>query len=269
MIKINRNRKDENGNPIRPNDEWFEKARDETDIAIREQGNHKAKATIYGHPQVRMALEKLFYDKCAYCETKVTARSDWDVEHFRPKGRVAENDNHDGYYWLAYNWENFYLSCTHCNQRRKDKPRWGDLRQAGAGGKMGQFPLEDETTRAMSPQDDTNQEQVLLLDPCSDDPEEHLCFDLKGQIIRVNNSRKSAVSIEVFSLWQRRLCDFRREKVEEVVGLLSLKNKCENEDKMEVVQHLNNHLERFLLADNCQYAAVARAVVNDPDVFGL
>ncbi len=156
MIYINRIRNDENGVPIRPPDKWFELAEAETAKAIREKKNHNANKNIYAHDLVRAALAKLFYDKCAYCYSEITATDDWDVEHFRPKGRVAERSAHPGYYWLTYNWKNLYTSCTHCNQRRKDKPRWGDLRYARAGGKMDQFPLEDETTRAMSHEENIN-----------------------------------------------------------------------------------------------------------------
>jgi uncharacterized protein (TIGR02646 family) len=269
MIRIDRNRIDENGYPIRPDQKWFDDAREATSLAIREGENHEAKASIYGHIDVRIALEELFHDKCAYCETKMVADSDWDVEHFRPKGRVAENDQHPGYYWLAYTWDNLYPSCTHCNQRRKDKPRWGDLTQAGAGGKMDQFPLEDETTRAMSPQDDINRELTLLLDPCFDNPEQHLSFDPKGQIIKANNSQKGKVSMEVFHLKRRRLRDARRDKIEEIVDLVKLIRKCESEDRGEALQDFNNHLQKYHLANNCEYAAVARSVVNDPDAFGL
>ncbi len=56
---------------------------------------------------------------CAYC-SKELDRGDWgDVEHFRPKGRVHEAPEHGGYWWLAYAFSNYLLSCGYCNSSRK------------------------------------------------------------------------------------------------------------------------------------------------------
>lgn len=88
------------------------------------------------------------YSKCAYCETKLEASAiQWDLEHFRPKSEVAEwelpeRGSHDlvmrhfrpkpggtrweyhiptgpamsdGYYLLAYDLENYAVSCKTCN----------------------------------------------------------------------------------------------------------------------------------------------------------
>src|SRR5713101_4807105 len=100
MIYVERDQTDANGVNIRPNDAWFELAVNATATAIEEKSEHEADKAIYAHAEVRKALERLFYDKCAYCESKMTATADWDVDHFRPKGRVAECEDHPGYYWL-------------------------------------------------------------------------------------------------------------------------------------------------------------------------
>ena len=43
-----------------------------------------------------------------------------DVEHFRPKAEVKEaGENHQGYWWLAYSWENLLIACKTCNQEYK------------------------------------------------------------------------------------------------------------------------------------------------------
>ena len=182
MIFIERNQTDEDGNPIRPNTDWFGNAADTTADAIAEAENHEVNEGFYKAPTVRVALEKLFNDKCAYCEWKPTGGSDWDVEHFRPKGNVFENEEHPGYYWLAYTWENLYLSCMHCNQNRKDKPRWNDDITGETQGKMDQFPIDDEADRAFTPDDDLSTEHTYLIDPCSENPEDYLGFDATGQI---------------------------------------------------------------------------------------
>lgn len=100
MIFIERHRSDEDGVLIAPTSEWFEIARSDRDAAIDEGPAHEVR-TSYKHESVRRALEKLFHDKCAYCESSTLAGADWDVEHYRPKGRVAERPDHPGYYWLA------------------------------------------------------------------------------------------------------------------------------------------------------------------------
>ena len=153
MIHIDRDRADEQGRPIRPGASWFARAARGRERAAAEAGAHEADPGIYADDWVKAALEELFHRKCAYCEAPIGAEADWNVEHFRPKGRVAERHGHPGYYWLAYEWLNLYPVCEHCNQRRKDRPLWGDLQFAEAGGKQDQFPLEDEATRAMAPGD--------------------------------------------------------------------------------------------------------------------
>lgn len=270
MIHINRNQNDKNGNPIRPPIGWFENAEDATNHAIREQGDHEADEKIYGHDLVRAALEKLFYHKCAYCRSDMTAVSDWNVEHFRPKGRVAERSDHPGYYWLTYNWENLYPACTFCNQRRRDKPIWGDLKYATTGGKLDQFPLEDEDTRAMSHHDDINQEKILLIDPCNDNPEEYLSYDIKGQIYALNDNSRGEATINICNLKRRRLRDRREDIIKATVDFLNLLHKQESMvGNNSLIQEFMDWLNLHLLDDNCEYAGVARAVVNDPDAFGV
>lgn len=269
MIYIRRHREDENGSLIEPPQEWFESAQTATEIAIREKRNHDVDEDIYGHVHVRAALEKLFHDKCAYCESKMTAVADWNVEHFRPKGRVAEREEHAGYYWLVYDWNNLYPSCIPCNQRRKDKPRWGDLRYAGAGGKMDQFPLEDENTRAMSEEDDISQERLLLIDPCNDNPEDHLTYDIHGHISALDRNLRGRATIKVCNLRRRRLRDGRRDRINATAELLQVLRKVESSQDDIVASALKGFLQSHLLAAGCEYAGAGRAVENDPDAFGV
>jgi uncharacterized protein (TIGR02646 family) len=263
LIHIERDRTDEQGWPIWPDDAWFKKA------ATSPANADEVDPAIYADDRVKAALEQLFHEKCAYCETKITASADWDVEHFRPKGKVAERPSHSGYYWLAYAWSNLFPSCQHCNQRRKDRPRWGDLRYAGARGKKDQFPLGDEGTRAMGSGDELKREARLLLDPCEDHPEGHLRYTVNGQIVAVAGDQKGTVSIEVFHLARRRLRVARQDVIAATVSNLKLIWKYEAEGRMEVAADFRRLLETFLLADRCQYAGAARAVVRDPEAFGV
>jgi uncharacterized protein (TIGR02646 family) len=57
----------------------------------------------YKCDDIKTALENLYLNKCAYCETR---NEGWDVEHFRPKSI---------YYWLVYSWDNLLFACSTCN----------------------------------------------------------------------------------------------------------------------------------------------------------
>ncbi len=257
MIYVQRDQEDEDGNVIEPNAAWFRRAANATATAITESDEHKVDRAIYAHTEVKKALERLFHDKCAYCESSATATSDWDVEHFRPKGRVAEREDHPGYYWLAYKWQNLYLSCQHCNQSRKDRPRWGDPSELPAGGKADQFPLLDETTRAMGPSDDVSAEHTLLIDPCLSNPEDYLGYDPTGQIFSPNDDPRGGKTIEVFHLRRRRLRDYRRNTMKIVKAVMKLRN-----------INYGAAAEMIALIENQYHAGIARYVAKHPADFG-
>jgi hypothetical protein len=72
-------------------------------------------AAVWGG--LKDGLAKISNSKCWYCETPI-ARDDLVVDHYRPKGRIAEEDDpHEGYWWLALAPSNFRLSCKYCNER--------------------------------------------------------------------------------------------------------------------------------------------------------
>ncbi|RYU92703.1 HNH endonuclease [Emticicia agri] len=75
------------------------------------------------------AKERLFMEsnnKCAYCEASTKIVSPGDVEHFRPKSK---------YWWLAYCYDNYLVSCSVCNSVFKGN----------------KFPLLDETKALIPP----------------------------------------------------------------------------------------------------------------------
>ena len=267
MIYINRNTVDDTGVAINPGDDWFQLASTATETAIEERGNHTADKSVYAHTEVRRALEALFHDKCAYCETKMSASADWDVDHFRPKGRVAERRDHPGYYWLVYSWENLYSSCQHCNQLRKDRPRWADPVELPAQGKADRFPLEDESSRAMSPADRCDDEARLLIDPCSDDPAEYLGYDITGDVLPLDDNSRGKATIRVLHLSRRRLRDARRAIVRAALDLLKLISS--EITTVAARNDLQTFLDNRFKADECEYAAVVRYVENHPSDFGM
>ncbi|MEV7239090.1 hypothetical protein AB0N06_35915 [Streptomyces sp. NPDC051020] len=110
--------------------------------------------------EVKEKLSEASHGKCWYCESKNT-RSDNAVDHYRPKGKVAEDANHSGYWWLAFDYQNYRYACTYCNSRRRH------AESGSAGGKQDHFPLAVGSFRAYGPNDSVDCEEPLLLDPCS------------------------------------------------------------------------------------------------------
>ena len=128
-----------------------------------------------------------------------------DVEHWRPKGMIIEEDGlkvWPGYYWLAANWDNLLPSCIDCNRERYQRlmPN-GELEPLGKGNR---FPLRDPTKQAKAP-DEESGEDPLLLHPCQDDPDEHLEFTVQAVVRpKLQSDRqpspKGRASIDVYAL---------------------------------------------------------------------
>lgn len=156
---------------------------------------------------------KAIFTKCAYCESSYGAVFDGDVEHFRPKGQVSEKSpKTPGYYWLSNDWDNLFLSCQHCNQRRRHV-LFGET-TLEAFGKLDQFPLSDETVRvhghATSLQHEENVR--LLVNPCKDKPEEHFEYEkTEGVIMPV--SEMGRCTVEVCALQRPLLVQERKKQL--------------------------------------------------------
>lgn len=105
--------------------------------------------------------------KCWFSEAK-DCFSHWDVEHFRPKKSAKDLDGteHDGYWWLAFDWRNFRI-CGNAGNRKK-----GTF-----------FPLREGCVRVTAPDDDLRFEDPLLLDPADDHDPTLLSFNVEGRAI--------------------------------------------------------------------------------------
>ncbi|WP_426609875.1 hypothetical protein [Bradyrhizobium sp. McL0616] len=115
--------------------------------------------------ELKWHLFELFHEKCAYCENKPRAGYAGDVEHYRPKGKVDEDENHPGYFWLAYDETNLLPSCSLCNQPRRAKQT--------------RFPVKGAHSREAR---NLAREVPLLLNPYDRklNPFDHLEFDATG-----------------------------------------------------------------------------------------
>ncbi|NVO21232.1 MAG: hypothetical protein HXX13_16135 [Bacteroidetes bacterium] len=188
------------------------------------KNKNKAKITsnIYRDPykdrdEIRSAVEdKLalsYKNKCAYCERLCKA----DIEHYRPKKGV-DNEMHDGYYWLCYEWTNLIPSCEKCNRD---------------GGKHNKFPILGK--RVKNPifknhNSDLNlaknkaynkpliDEVPFLLHPEIDKPEDFFEFEIDHQNIGIrikgiDKNNRGTNTIEICKLNRQILRIERRENV--------------------------------------------------------
>jgi len=139
--------------------------------------------SLYKRETVKSSLKGLLLEKCAYCESILSHSSYGHIEHWRPKAGVTENSNHKGYYWLASTWSNLFWACAVCNSQKY---------------KGNRFPLVDSSKYAMKSTDNLTLEVPLLINPCTDNPDEHIKYDESGFIISITN--KGSKSVEVYGL---------------------------------------------------------------------
>ena len=168
-----------------------------------------AKKTYLGSAQAsrvwRAFYERLpprFKNKCWYCEAR-EIRSDMPVDHFRPKGKVDEDDEHEGYWWLAFDWKNYRCACTFCNSRRNFEET--------QGGKGSRFPIFNEESRATSSVDNYQDENPAILDPCNPDDDRLIWFDADGKPEPIGSADVEQVekvinSTEIFHLDETKIC---------------------------------------------------------------
>lgn len=208
---------------------------------------------VYGHESVKAALMQAQHGKCCFCERKVG--EDGDVEHFRPKGGVCQSRSEPmskpGYYWLAYLWENLFLSCGSCNSRNK----------------RNLFPLIEPANRARTHADSTAREQPLFLSPADDDPETLIGW--RAEIaFAVGGNTRATTTINELGLNRKALRDICRDHLRTLARVMDSmhiaeKLLIENPTDPEVAQ-LNDDLQAWLAdvqKDNAEFTAMSRAAV--------
>ena len=178
-------------------------------------------------------LIKNFNYRCAYCETLVLDNSRGDIEHFRPKGELENSAGkkiRPGYYWLAADWKNLYLSCTLCNQDTTlemfDPDNPNDVIKQKIG-KMNKFALSDEEHRCNDHRKNVREEEPyrMLIDPCKDDPEAYLEYSEDGVIkpkkMNAKKVAKAEYSIATYGLQRLILVKKRSEKYKSITGKIN------------------------------------------------
>lgn len=197
------------------------------------------------------ALREVFKGKCAYCESPISFnRAQSEYDHFRPKGGARglnKEFSTDHYWWLTYEWNNIYLSCSHCNQY---KSTW--------------FPVEGKRIPLNRPYKEVvYHEKALLIDPCIDKPEEHLIFNEQGGIEAI--SSKGATTIEILKLDRSELVNARLEVLKELYGewelLLKLLRK-EESNRADIKKLYNAWQYKYTIHSGESYLGIQRFMLS-------
>jgi uncharacterized protein (TIGR02646 family) len=196
MIHVPRDR-------VTPPKDWQARAEHERATAERAvAAGSKPGFQLYRLHETRDLLRELFHGKCAFCESAIVAIAHADVEHFRPKSRAIGLDGvvESGYWWLAAEWANLYLSCGLCNRNKANR-----------------FPVAGPRAREPGEEKD---EAALILDPCADDPERELVFGDDGLVAslppdpatsdRLAGHDRGQITIDVLGLNRLDLVERRR-----------------------------------------------------------
>ena len=217
------------------------------------------------YSEMKRIMLGFFHGKCAYCEALITTDQHGDVEHFRPKGAVTDDDHqpvnihdskgnfypHPGYFWLAYEWTNLLPSCVLCNQPSTDKN--------GKQGKRNRFPVRFHNI--MWPQD-PSAEGPLLINPMLVDPALHFQFDqTTGRLIGITDEGKKCD--EVFNLNGREgIMEARRDVYDAVLARLGDALEARKNDN---IKKIDQHVD-FILRHKrgeAEYAVAGRKAIAD------
>jgi uncharacterized protein (TIGR02646 family) len=126
----------------------------------------------WNEADVRGALYASQGKVCAYCGCYLPRNDRGDVDHFRPKN-LRDDPSHGGYWWIAYEFENYLLGCLPCNSNHKQD----------------RFPLRKRARRVtFEDRARLPREARLLLDPARDPIEQWLHVDWKSERCSIHPS---------------------------------------------------------------------------------
>ncbi len=110
-----------------------------------------------------------------------------------------------GYWFLAYSWQNYLVACNRCNSVHKNSL----------------FPVLDEAKRRVPPKKVDVERETPMLMSCFGTlkPEDHLQFRKNGQIGKTNASDFGRHTIEVCGLDREQL---RGDEAKEYAGMVRI-----------------------------------------------
>ncbi|WP_298427908.1 hypothetical protein [uncultured Kordia sp.] len=146
---------------------------------IKDKLNHIDKNQIWNDKSLVKVLSDAMDGKCWYSEAK-DLMSDRDVDHYRPKkeAKCIHRKKRDGYWFLAYDWENYRFSSIYSNRLRKDK----FTKENVSFGKGSYFPLKASSTVALTKKQ-TEDESPYLLDPTKKYDASLISFNGFGNVV--------------------------------------------------------------------------------------
>lgn len=150
----------------------------------------------WGNADVRGALYAMHGYACVYCQRELTGSDRGDVEHFRPKS---------WYWWLAYDFKNYLLSCTPCNRYYKKE----------------KFPLKEGTKRVgFDEKDGIDLEERCLLDPVTDPVKNWIRVNFKALSKNPKEVRKKGLPVSIADEIAKH--SFRYEQCQETIAFFKL-----------------------------------------------
>lgn len=220
--------------------------------------------------QLSIAYER----KCAYCERLCKA----DIEHYRPKKGVQEDNTHEGYYWLCYEWTNLIPSCITCNREGAKHNKFPVL-----GPRVTHPPLLpngklnlDLCKASRSPLKD---EKPYLLHPEVDHPEEYLEFEIDPnnegiRIVGIDVLGRGNKTIEICQLNRlelkldrvERIIDDFKDAIHSLFVQLSEKS-IDNTEFMNQLKHHLTMLRTYSLNEKKTHTLLRKYIVSSPENF--
>jgi len=204
------------------------------------------------------------FDKCGFCESNILQTGRGDVEHYRPKSEVSELDDdpdtrgvqHEaaaavtgrrpkvlcstGYYWLAYDWSNYLLSCAICNQNFK-----GSI-----------FPVKD-APRSLPPLKDSAEDALLLNPFDKKEPAKHLHLLPDGFIVA--KSPYGRATIDTCGLYRDILITNRQRIALRVYGLArDLRRPASRRENPQVLRSCYDYG-----CDEAEHCGMVRAIIEE------
>ncbi|MDQ5929799.1 MAG: hypothetical protein QG594_1580 [Bacteroidota bacterium] len=152
----------------------------------------------YNHSDVKTSLKKMFKNKCAFCESRITHIDYGQIEHFKPKSKYPN---------LCFDWENFLLSCSICN---------------GKSNKGDKFPLENE--------------DGPFINPVDENPDDFLKFEfdkITQTFLIFPKNNRGFTTIKELGLDRDDLIENRTIELSKIIYTLDLVLKC---NKVEVLE---------------------------------
>lgn len=195
---------------------------------VRKAENHADKIKEIGNKwsSLKRAFVKEFGAKCWYTEAPQIG-TDYDVDHFLPKGRVKiasgeilsrDNKQHPGYWWKAFDIDNYRYSCIYANRSREE------------GGKVDYFPVSDESHRCWDFSDQSDYEYRVILDPCSIEDVQLISFKIEtGKTACIYTEEQNPICYErvrltkkILNLDETTIYDARMKAIKEIESIILL-----------------------------------------------